>query len=467
MATVHTQDVGGLKGRIGTPKDAGVFPGGAARCANLSFTVHPHAKHVRGSVTFPMHLWVILLQLVSLGPVDGVGLPGEPHDDGYDGGLEEEHDPVGGGHGGRGQAGQGVGGQQQGGAEQDGPHLHLDHLELVQDGQEGAAVEPLVAVAPDVEAAGRQALRDLADVEDGRHQQPEAVAVEEAGHGGGGGQRGGGGGVGVRRPGEEAVEDGRGRDEEREEKNQRPDDVSMLPPPLPGIAAGQDADDGDDAGARDVEGLEEGAELRDDVGQFKRTRRVACQVRLLAFRLHDPRPRVDVVVVRQRGAHGVGADGAVVHEEADLPHHQRHGVQQVGHAAGHQQAPHPDAVVPQRVEERGVGARRALPPEHLRQVVGEDEDGQEVGPEVAGLVGGPEGGQQAVPQAVVGEAVAGQDEVLDDPRRDVRVPQQRQRLVQQHGGRFGFSLRTPLGVLLSGHNDPTRPAVDGPGDLRV
>lgn len=79
---------------------------------------------------------------------------------------------------------------------------------------------------------------------------------------------------------------------------------------------------------------------------------------------------------------------------------------------------------------------RILPTEHLHEVVEEDKNRQEVRPEVAGFVGGSERGQEAVPQAVVGEAVAGQDEVLDDPRRDVGVPQKGKRLatVQEHDG---------------------------------
>lgn len=108
-------------------------------------------------------------------------------------------------------------------------------MKLVEDGQEGAAVEPLVAVPPDVEATGGQALGELADVEDGRDEQPEAVTIEEGGHGCGGSEGGGGGGV--RRSGKEAVEDRRGGDEEREQEHKGTDDVSMLPPPLAGVTA--------------------------------------------------------------------------------------------------------------------------------------------------------------------------------------------------------------------------------------
>lgn len=79
-------------------------------------------------------------------------MPGEPHDDGDDGGLEEEHHPVGGSYGGSRQAGEGGRGQQQCRAEQDCPHLGLDHVEFVEDGQKRATVEPLMAVTPDVEA---------------------------------------------------------------------------------------------------------------------------------------------------------------------------------------------------------------------------------------------------------------------------------------------------------------------------
>ena len=51
------------------------------------------------SVTFQVFLGVFLHELVSLGSVDAVGTPGEPHDDGDDGGLEEEHHPIGGSYG--------------------------------------------------------------------------------------------------------------------------------------------------------------------------------------------------------------------------------------------------------------------------------------------------------------------------------------------------------------------------------
>lgn len=51
------------------------------------------------SVTFLVFFEVFLRQLVSLRSVDAVGTPGEPHDDGDDGGLEEEHHPVGGCYG--------------------------------------------------------------------------------------------------------------------------------------------------------------------------------------------------------------------------------------------------------------------------------------------------------------------------------------------------------------------------------
>lgn len=211
-----------------------------------------------------MFLGVFLHELVPLGSVDAVGTPGEPHDDGDDGGLEEEHHPIGGSYGWSGQAGHGGRGQQQGRAEEDRPHLSLDHVEFVEDGQKGAAVEPLVTVPPDVEAARGQPLRELADVEDGGHQKPEAVAIEEAG--GGGGCNEGGGGGGVRRPGEETVEDRRGRDEEWEEEHKGSDDVSILPPPLASIAARQDAYDRHKTCARNVEGLEENAELWDCIG---------------------------------------------------------------------------------------------------------------------------------------------------------------------------------------------------------
>ena len=49
-------------------------------------------------------------------------------------------------------------------------------MELVKDRQEGTAMEPLVAVAPYVKLPWRQALWDLADVEDSGHYQPEAVS---------------------------------------------------------------------------------------------------------------------------------------------------------------------------------------------------------------------------------------------------------------------------------------------------
>ena len=209
-------------------------------------------------------------------------------------------------------------------------------MEFVEDGQKGAAVEPLVTVPPDVEATRGQPLRELADVEDGGHQKPEAVAIEEVG--GGGGRNEGGGGGGVRRPGEEAVEDWRGRDEEREEEHKGSDDVSILPPPLASIAARQDANDRHKTCARNVEGLEENAELWDCIGGWRRHWGFIILVHMGAVvpsGLHYPRPRVDVVVVSQRWAHSVGADSAIIHKEADFSYHQRHGVEQVGHAARH------------------------------------------------------------------------------------------------------------------------------------
>lgn len=50
-------------------------------------------------MTFQVFLGVFLHELVPLGSVDAVGTPGEPHDDGDDGGLEEEHHPIGGSYG--------------------------------------------------------------------------------------------------------------------------------------------------------------------------------------------------------------------------------------------------------------------------------------------------------------------------------------------------------------------------------
>lgn len=135
---------------------------------------------------------------------------------------------------------------------------------------------------------------------------------------------------------------------------------------------------------------------------------------------------MDVVVVGQRGAYRVRADGAIVHEEADLPDAERHGVQQVSQAAGQEEAAHPQQVVPEGVEEGVGGVGSALPAKHLLEVEEEDEDGQEVRPEVARLVGGSEGRGQALAQAVVGEAVAREDEVLGDAWRHVRVAEQRQ-----------------------------------------
>lgn len=127
-----------------------------------------------------------------------------------------------------------------------------------------------MAVAPDVEATRGQALGELADVEDGRDEQPEAVTIEESGHGRRGSK--GGGGVGVRRSGKEAVEDRRGRDEERQEEHEGPDDVAMLPPPLAGITARQDTNDCNNTRTWDVEGLEEHTELWDRV-RWGNTRR--------------------------------------------------------------------------------------------------------------------------------------------------------------------------------------------------
>lgn len=108
-------------------------------------------------------------------------------------------------------------------------------MKLIEDGQKRAAVEPLVAMPPDVETTRGQPLWELADVEDGRHHQPEAVAIEEAGHGSGSSKGGGGGGI--RRSGEEAIEDWCGRDKEWEEENKGPDDISIFSPLLASIAA--------------------------------------------------------------------------------------------------------------------------------------------------------------------------------------------------------------------------------------
>lgn len=91
------------------------------------------------------------------------------------------------------------------------------------------------------------------------------MSAEELGHGGGGGEGGGGrqvgGGV------EEAVEDGRGGHEEGQKEYQGTYDVAVGPPALAGVAAGQDTDDGDQAGAGDVQGLEKHAELWHGRGQ--------------------------------------------------------------------------------------------------------------------------------------------------------------------------------------------------------
>lgn len=102
----------------------------------------------------------------------------------------------------------------------------------------------------------------------------------------------------------------------------------------------------------------------------------------------------------------------------------------MGHTAGHEQAEHPNKVVPQRVEERAVAWRGALPTKRFHEVIGEHKDGQEVGPEVSGLVGGPERWQEAVPEAVVGETVAGENEGLCYTGRDICVTQERQRLAR-------------------------------------
>lgn len=107
----------------------------------------------------------------------------------------------------------------------------------------------------------------------------------------------------------------------------------------------------------------------------------------MAFCLHYPRPGVDVVIVRQWWPNGVGADGAVIHKEADLPYHQRHGVEEVGHAASHKQTEDPNVVVPQRIEEGGIAVRCPFPTEHLDEIVGKNENWEEVRPEVARLIG--------------------------------------------------------------------------------
>lgn len=138
----------------------------------------------------------------------------------------------------------------------------------------------------------------------------------------------------------------------------------------------------------------------------------------------DPRSGVNIVVIGQRRPDGVSTDGSIIHKKAHLPYDQRHGVEEVSHAASHQQAQHPHEVVPQRVEERVGGGRSALQTERLQEVEGKDEDWQEMGPEVAGLIGGLKGREQALGEAVVGEAVTGQDEALSDAGWDIRVPQQ-------------------------------------------
>lgn len=58
-------------------------------------------------------------------------------------------------------------------------------MELIQDGQEGETVEPLMAVSPNIKAARGEALRHLTDVENGGQHQPEAVTVEIDRHGAG------------------------------------------------------------------------------------------------------------------------------------------------------------------------------------------------------------------------------------------------------------------------------------------
>lgn len=207
---------------------------------------------------------VLLCELVPLWSVDAVGLPGEPHDDGDDGGLKEEHHPVGRSNSRSRQASEGFRRQQQVWTQEDGLHLCLDHVEFIEDGQKRAAVEPLVAVPPDVKATRSEPLRELTDIEDSRHHQPETVANEVDGGGAGSGERGRGGGV--RRPGEEAVEDRRGGDEKREQEHKGSDEVSVLPPSLAGVAARQDADDGNKTSAGDVEGLKERSELWEGEG---------------------------------------------------------------------------------------------------------------------------------------------------------------------------------------------------------
>lgn len=51
---------------------------------------------------------------------------------------------------------------------------------------------------------------------------------------------------------EEAVEDGRGGHQEGQEEYQGTYDIAVGPPALAGVAAGQDTDDGHQAGAGDV-----------------------------------------------------------------------------------------------------------------------------------------------------------------------------------------------------------------------
>lgn len=80
-----------------------LWHGSVCMCKS-SFTVGEVKKKKMSlrSVAFQVSLRVLLCQLVPLGSVDAVGTPGEPHDDGDDGGLEEEHHPVGGSDGGSG-----------------------------------------------------------------------------------------------------------------------------------------------------------------------------------------------------------------------------------------------------------------------------------------------------------------------------------------------------------------------------
>lgn len=117
-------------------------------------------------------------------------------------------------------------------------------------------MEPLMAVTPDIKVPWRKSFWDLTDIEEGRHQQPKAMAVEEDSHGGEQ-MRGGG----CRRAHGETVEDRSGGEEKRKEEDKGADSIAVLPPALSGVTAGDDAYDSDQTGGWDVEAFKEQLEV--------------------------------------------------------------------------------------------------------------------------------------------------------------------------------------------------------------